>query len=120
MIELLIVDPSSSFTHHAPGGFIFADEVFTEAKLHDPVSQSQKLTTDLERSLGYLEKKYPKRLQIRWLYLWSLGGVRAAIIYKLRSYPAVVINQSKVLVDEQLEFQTLQNHIELLLSQQTD
>jgi len=117
MIELLVIAPSDSFTHHVPAGFIFADEVFTEANLRDPVSQSQKLTIDLERALGYLVKRYPKRLRIRWLNLWSLGGVWTAIRYRLRSFPAVVVNQSHILIDDQLEIQTLQNYIDSLLSQ---
>lgn len=117
MIELLIIAPSDSFTHHVPGGFIFADEVFTEANLRDPVSQSQKLTHDLERTLGYLAKRYPKRLRIRWLNLWSLGGVWTAIHYRLRSFPAVVVNQNRVLVDDQLQIQSLGNFIDSLLVQ---
>ena len=118
MIELLIIAPSTSFTHHVPGGFIFADEVFTEANLRDSVSQSQNLTTDLEHVLGYLAKRYPRRLRLRWLNLWSLEGLWATIRYRLRSFPAVVVNQTDVLVDDQLEMQSLQNFIDLLLSQQ--
>jgi hypothetical protein len=120
MIELLIVAPSSSFTHHVPGGFIFTDEVFAEAKLRDHVSESQGLTSELERALGYLAKRYPKRLRIRWLNLWSLGGVWVAIHYKLRSFPAVVVNQNHVLIDDQLEIESLRNFVESLLSQNKD
>lgn len=117
MIDILIIAPSDSFTHHVPAGFIFADEVFTEADLRDPVSQSQKLTLELEHALGYLAKKYPKRLRIHWLNLWSPGGVWTAIRYRLRSYPAMVVNQRHVLVDDQLQIQPLQNFIDSLLSQ---
>lgn len=117
MIELLIVAPSDSFTHHVPAGFIFADEVFSEANLGDPTSQSQKLTKDLERTLVYLTKKYPKRLRIRWLNLWSFGGVWTAIRYRLRSFPALVVNQNHVLIDDQLQIQSLRSFIDLLLSQ---
>lgn len=117
MIELLIVAPSDSFTHHVPGGFILTDEVFTEADLRDPVSQSQKLTSALERALSYLAKKYPRQLRLRWLNLWSPEGLWAAIRYRLRSFPAVVVNQKYVLVDDQLEIQSLRNFIDSLLSQ---
>ena len=120
MIELWVVAPSDSFTHHVPGGFIFADQVFSEAKLRDPVSHSQKMTADLDRTLGYLAKRYPKRLRIRWLNLWSLGGVWAAIRYRLRSFPAVVVNQEQVLTDDQLEIQSFRKYIEALLSQHQD
>ena len=120
MIELLVIAPSDSFTHHVPAGFIFADEVFTEAKLRDPISQSQKMAFDLERALGYLVKKYPKRLRIRWLNLWSLGGVWTAIRFRLRSFPAVVVNQSHVLMDDQLQIQSLGNFIDAMLSQHKD
>jgi hypothetical protein len=116
-IELLIVAPSNNFTHHVPGGFIFTDEVFAEAKLRDPVSQSQNLTYDLERTLGYLVKRYPGRLRLRWLNLWSPGGVWAAIRYRIRSFPAIVANQNHVLVENQLQSQSLQNFIDSLLSQ---
>ena len=117
MIEILIVAPSNSFTHHVPGGFIFADEVFTEANLRDSVSQSQNLTSDLEHALGYLAKRYPKRLRVRWLNLWSPEGMWAAIRYKIRSYPAVIINQNRLLTGEELQIHPLREIIESLLSQ---
>jgi len=117
MIELLIVAPSTSFTHHVPAGFIFTDEVFAEANLRDPVSQSQKLTSDLEHTLGYLAKQYPGRLRLRWLNLWSPGGAWAAVRFRLRSFPAVVINQNQVLVDDQLQIQSFITYIDALLPQ---
>ena len=120
MIELWIVAPSDSLTNHVPGGFIFADQVFSEAKLRDPMSHSQKLTADLDRALGYLAKRYPKRLRIRWFNLWSLGGLWAAIRYRLRSFPAVVVNQDQVLIDDQLESHSFRSYVESLLSQHQD
>jgi len=116
MIELLIIAPTDSFTHHVPAGFIFADEIFTEANFRDPVTQSQRLTSELERNLGYLARKFPGRLRVRWINLWSLGGAWTAIRYKLRSFPAVLVNQKEVLIEDQLETHTFRNYVENLLS----
>ena len=120
MIQLLIIAPSEGFRHHVPAGFIFADEVFDEANIRDSVTQSQKLASELERTLGYLAKKYPGRLQIRFLNLWSPGGVWTAFRYRLRSFPAVVVNQNEVLTDDQLEARTFRSHVETLLSKYQD
>lgn len=117
MIDLLIISPSDSMTYNVPAGYIFADEVFAEAKLQDPISKSQKLTYNLERALIYLAKKYPGRLRLRWLNLWSLGGVWVTFRYKLRSFPTVIDNNKHVLSDEQLQFDSICNFIDSLLSQ---
>jgi hypothetical protein len=120
MVELLVIAPSDGFRHHVPAGFIFTDEVFNEAKIRDPMTQSQKLALELERALGYLAKKYPGRLRVRWLNLWSLGGVWTAFRFRLRSYPAVVVNQNEVLTDDQLDTQSFRSYVEILLSKYQD
>lgn len=117
MIELLIVAPSNSLTHHVPAGFIFVDEVFDEANLSDAISHQQRTSTDLERALGYLRRRYPKRIAVRRLNLWSPEGLWATIRYRLRSFPAVIIDHSQVLVEDQLEFRNLRDLVEALLSQ---
>jgi len=117
MIDILIISPSDSMTYNVPAGYIFADEVFAEAKLYDQISHSQKLTSDLERALIYLAKHYPGQLRLRWLNLWSLGGIWATLRYRLRTYPTLIINQKHILTNDQLQIDSLRNFIDSLLSQ---
>ncbi|MEJ2510172.1 MAG: hypothetical protein P8Y72_01110 [Anaerolineales bacterium] len=44
MIELLIVAPLERYKHPVPRGFSFTDEMFSEAKLDDPISKAQNLS----------------------------------------------------------------------------
>ncbi|MGD2027012.1 MAG: hypothetical protein PVI99_04280 [Anaerolineales bacterium] len=117
MIELLIVAPIEKLRHQVPRGFGFTDEVFSEARLKDPISDAQRLTAELQRALTYLANRYPRRIHSRWVELWSPGGLWCALRFRLRSFPAIVLNQKEVIIGENLEFHALIEYIPSILSQ---
>jgi len=116
MIDLIIIAPSDSLTNHVPGGFIFADEVFSEASLQDSISAAQKAIPELDKTLSYLVKRFPRRIRVRRVSLWSLGGLWFAFRFRLRHYPVVIVNQSIVLQGEDLKPKALIDRIGDLLS----
>lgn len=116
MVDLLIVAPIERNRLPVPRGFTYADEVFSEAKLKDPISAAQALTADLQRALVYLANRYPRRIRTRWVELWSPGGLWCALRFKLRSFPAVILDQKEVLTGENLKFEALIEYIPTLLS----
>jgi len=120
MVNLLIVAPSSSFTHHVPAGFIFADEVFKEARLRDPISSSQSITAELERSLSRLARRYPRRIRVWEVDLWSPAGLWISLRFRLREFPAVIVNGKEVLSQEQLGEVVFREYIENLLARSGD
>ena len=117
MIDLVIVAPLENIRHQVPRGFTYTDQVFSEAKLNDPISAAHNLTYELHRVLGYLDHRYPRRIRTRWIELWSLGGMWLAFRYKLRSFPAIILNQQEVLTGESLKFQAFSDYISEKLSQ---
>lgn len=116
MIELLIVAPIEKLRHQVPRGFNFTDEVFSEANLNDQISKEQNLTFELQRALSYLSNRYPHRIRSRWVELWSPGGLWCAIRYRLRSFPAIILNQGKILTGDDLKFKAFIEHITTILS----
>ncbi len=116
MIDLLIVAPPRGFDQHVPAGFIFADEVFAAAELRDPISVAQEEAAELRRALHYLGRRYPRRIRVRWVDPWTPGGLWLSFRFRLRAYPAVIVNQSEVLKGEQLQFQTFCDLISQLLA----
>lgn len=116
MIELLIIAPIEKFRTQVPRGFNIADDVFSEAKLNDPISKAQTLTSDLQRALHYLAHHYPRRIRTQWVEQWSPGGLWCALRYRLRSYPAVVLNQREILTGSKLEFKAFIDHISNMLA----
>ena len=117
MIDLLVIAPSESLSHIAPQGFIFADQVFSEARLRDSISASQNPNIDLERTLFYIAKRFPRRIRIRWVSPWTLSGLWIVFRYRLRTFPTVIINGTIVLNGETLKLKPFQARIETLLSQ---
>ncbi len=117
MLELLLVAPAEQMLHHVPGGFLFTDEVFTAAKMRDSISHRQRMAADLERTLGYLARRYPRRIRIQRLNLWSLGGLLATVRFRIRSFPALIINRQRLLTDGELEFRALRETVDAYLSQ---
>ena len=116
MIELLIVAPLERYRNQVPRGFSFTDEVFSEAKLDDPISKAQNLTREIQRAVSYLANRYPKRVRARWVELWSPGGLWCAIRYRLRSFPVVILNQTDILTGDELKFKELINLVSETLS----
>ena len=116
MIEILIVAPSDE-SGHPPEGFIFANEVFEEAGLKDKVTASQSISKELRRELSYLVRRYPRRLQIHWVEPLSLRGLYVRIRFRLRTYPAILLNSnSGVTVLTGKEIDKIGDHIAEILS----
>ncbi len=120
MIELLIVAPLERTKHQVSRGFNFTGEVFSEAKLDDPISKAQDLTVDLQRAVSYLSNRYPHRVRARWVELWSPGGLWCAFRYRLRSFPAIILNQKEILTGDELKFKALIDYVSIVLSKPRD
>lgn len=116
MIELLIITPSDHILTNAPEGFALADQVFKQAALEDPISANQRANPTLERTLGYLARRYPHRIRFRWANPFSFGGFLACLRFRVRTFPAIVLNHKEVLVGEQLDPDRLRETIEAALS----
>jgi hypothetical protein len=118
VINIIIYTPPEDHTQHAPLGFIFTNELFAVQKLKDPISDAQQLSFDLIKSLSYLKNRYPKRLRIRFVNPWSLLGLWVAFRFRLRSFPAVILNRDLVLTGE--EIKSLDQHVANMLSHPTN
>jgi hypothetical protein len=118
LINIIIFAPADDLAHTSPRGFTFADQVFSEAGYHDSVSKSQRGAAKLQRTLGYLLRRYPGRLQVHWVNPWSPQGLLFAIRQRQRKFPAVILqrgNQRLVLTGADIDH--LDDHIAQLLSQ---
>ncbi|RME08734.1 MAG: hypothetical protein D6803_00460 [Anaerolineae bacterium] len=116
MIELLLVTPVEYMNAHVPAGFLFADEVFSEAGLRDSLTANQNTMREFQRAVYYLQHRYPRRIRVHRIELWSLPGLLAAIRFRLRNFPALVVNRSQVLPPEEITFPNLRVLIENLLT----
>ncbi len=91
MIQVLVLAPTDDLTAHAPLGMIFSDEVFREARLQDEITRRQRLLVGLRRDLTYLQRRYPRRVRVRWVSPWSPAGLWLAFRHHIRGIPAVLI-----------------------------
>ena len=116
MIDLLVISPSDQMLTHAPNGFLIADQILAEASLKDSISTKQRGNSSLEQTLGLLLRRYPRRIRVRWVNPWTPGGLLACFRYKVRTFPAVVMNGTSVLIGAQLEREVLRQTLEDALS----
>jgi hypothetical protein len=116
MIDLLIISSSDHMLTQGPNGFVIADQILKEASLKDPISTEQRSSLSLEKTLGLLIRRYPGRIRVRWIDPWSPGGLLVCIRYRVRTFPAVIINQTTILVGSQLERDSLREILENALS----
>lgn len=91
MIHITVFAPVDDLAQSSPRGFVFTDGVFTEARLKDPVSASHRSSAQLQRTLGYLLRRYPGRLKVRWINPWSLNGLLFSLRYRIRTFPSVIL-----------------------------
>lgn len=115
MIELLIFVPHDDFVHHAPTGFVLADEFFEASRLKDPISAAQQQTVNLKRDVYYLLKRYPNRVSVQWVDPWSVLGLWVAFRHRMRTFPSVLVDRKILLVGD--EIRVLKERVEELLSQ---
>lgn len=102
-IELLVYAPREDFARHGTTGFGYTSQLFSAYRWNDNISEIQDLTNKLRRTLGYLQRRYPRRIRVQWVDPWSLGGLWIAFRYRLRGFPAVLINRETVLKGEELK-----------------
>ena len=67
-----------------------------EARLHDGLSRQQLPDAWLVYSLDKLQKQYRKRLRLRWVEPHSLTGLYLSIRFRIRQFPAVIIDAKLV------------------------
>jgi hypothetical protein len=121
LLTITVFAPPEQIGGSEPRGFAMVDDIFHEAKLSDPVSNSQKHFTQLERTLGYLVRRYPKRINVQWINPWSAQGLIFAFRYRLRIFPTVLLqshSEQKILASEELA--SLSDHVARLLSKPAD
>lgn len=86
---LEVVTPHAGMIHHMPGGFIQADQIMAERF-------SKKLETDdealwLRRCVYYLDRRFHRWLQVRFIEPLSLLGLLRAVRYRIRTYPTFIL-----------------------------
>jgi hypothetical protein len=116
VIDLIVISPSDHMLTHAPNGFLIADQMLAEASLKDSISTKQRNSLPLEQTLGLLVRRYPRRIRVRWVNPWTPGGLLVCIRFRVRTFPAVVMNGTRVLTGAQLERDVLRQTLEEALS----
>ncbi|UCH58387.1 MAG: hypothetical protein JSV61_09200 [Anaerolineales bacterium] len=91
MIHIIVFAPVDDLVQSSPRGFAFTDGYFSEARLKDPVSATHSNIVQLQRTLGYLQRRYPKRIKLSWVNPWSLNGLLFSLRYRIRSFPTVIL-----------------------------
>lgn len=79
------------------------DEYFSASRARDPLTADQQLLEGMQRTLTYLVKRYPRRISVQWVSPWSLGGLWISIRFRIRTFPAVIINRRVTLVGPQID-----------------
>lgn len=95
-LELTIISPSAALLRSAPGGLGYLLEVYQEANLEDSLSRNQMPDQWLMKSLGRLRYRYPGRLRIRWVDPYSLLGFYLILRFRIRTFPAIILEKSLV------------------------
>lgn len=121
MIKVIIFAPTDDFVQSSPRGFTFVDGVFNGARLRDPVSKVQSSTAQLRRSLGYLLRRYPGRLNVQWVNPWTMSGLLFSLRFRVRVFPSALLQsqeQRQILTGDDLS--NIGNQIAELLSKPPD
>lgn len=95
-LELIIVSPSATILRSAPGGLGYLLEMYQEARLEDELSRDQMPDQWLVKSLRRLRFRHPGRLQIRWVDPYSLLGFYLILRFRIRTFPAIILEKSLV------------------------
>jgi hypothetical protein len=99
----MIFSPSFQDSQGVPRGFTLVDEYFSASRAKDPLTANQQLLAGLQRTLAYLVKRYPKRIIVRWVNPWSFEGLWVSVRYRVRTFPAVLINRKIILVGTEID-----------------
>lgn len=106
-VRLDIVTPHQiASVQHAPVGFIYVDQMFREAGWTDEASR---LADEAEAALvrqiiaRFRRPPYRGRVLVRLVSLWSLWGFWLAVRFRLRTFPAVVVNGKAAYAGHEIE-----------------
>jgi len=107
-LNITILSQRNPLYEHAPDGFGYVGEMFEQARLKDRLTESQSPDAWLAHSLGRLSRRFPRRLRVQWVSLWSLPGLQLAIRYRVRTYPTIVFSTGIVYTgNDPREFEAL-------------
>jgi len=90
-MHIIVFAPPDDIAHDTPRGFTFVDGVFREARMRDTISASQMSSERLRQKLGYLVKRYPKRIHVSWVNPLSLQGIIFSIRFRQRKFPGILL-----------------------------
>jgi hypothetical protein len=93
-IVLEIVTPYAGMIRHMPGGFAYADQMLSESGLAGRLNQA--LDTDdealwLRRCLAYLDRRFQRWLQVRFIEPLTPLGLFKVIRHRIRTYPTFIL-----------------------------
>lgn len=92
MLKLTIVSPGNPLMSSAPGGLGYLSEIFHAARLKDGLTANQTPDAWLARSLARLKRRYPGRIQARWVDPHSLLGMVLVLRFRIRKFPIMIID----------------------------
>jgi len=103
VLTLTVLSARNPLTQSVPGGLGYVTEMFDEARLRDGLSYQQLPDEWLIHSLNRLRRQYRKRLRLRWVDPHSLSGLYLSVRFRIRKFPAVIIDRELVYNGEQPE-----------------
>ncbi len=119
VLDLVLIAPEGAYTAHAPGGALFAEQYFAAARLEDRLSAAQRPAAELVSTLRYLQRRFPGRIRVQWVSLWSLRGLWLCFRYRVRHFPALVLPDGRVLWGKALGRDVLREVVATYLSGQS-
>jgi hypothetical protein len=90
MLILTVVSPSAGMLQSAPGGLGYLSEVFEAGRLRDDISHRQNHDAWISASIKKLQRRHPKRIQVRWVDPHSLMGLYLVVRFRLKKFPVVL------------------------------
>lgn len=106
VLTLTVISARNPLVQSVPGGLGYVTEMFDEARLRDGLSHQQLPDAWLAQCLSRLRRQYRKRLRLRWVDPHSVSGLFLAVRFRIRKFPAIIIDKELVYngdVPEELE-----------------
>lgn len=94
---LTVVSSSAAMLQSAPGALGYLSEVFEAGKLRDRLSHEQMPDAWLPQTVRRLQRRYPRRIHARWVDPHSLMGLYLVIRFRIRSFPAIIVDNKQAL-----------------------
>ena len=87
-VILEVVTPHAGLLHHMPRGIAYADKMLAERFSKALESDDEALW--LRRCIHYLDRRFHRWLQVRFITPLSLPGLFKAVRYRIRTYPTFI------------------------------